>query len=267
MAISLAISGAGGRMGRRIAALALADPDFSLTQVIQYPGHPLFMRPLRELDSDLDCDLPLTGALDAGVDVLIDVSTPDGTVARANEATGHNTAFVVGATGLAAEHQAAVNRAALTVPVVQAASYSVGVNVLLRVAADVAGCLGADFEVEIVEAHHHQKADAPSGMALTLAETVCKALERDPARELVHGRRGRPGARTTREVGLHALRMGSVVGEHTIHFSSPLERIELTHRAQTRDVFAAGALTAAKWVAGRPPGHYGMDAVLFGADG
>lgn len=263
MATALAISGVGGRMGRRIAALALADPRFELVQALVYPGHPHHLRPLRELDPTLDSDVPVTSNLESGADVLVDFSTPDGTIVRSGEVVGRRTALVVGTTGLTVGQQAAVNLAALTVPVLQTANFSLGVNVLLRVVADVARALGTDFDAEIVEAHHNRKADAPSGTALALAGALCAATGRDPERDLVHGRQGRPGPRAPGEIGMHALRIGSVVGDHTVHFGSDFERIELTHRVESRDVFAAGALRAALWLAGRAPGHYGMEQVLF----
>ena len=263
MPISLAIAGVAGRMGRRIAALALADADFQLTQALEYPGHPGFQKPLRDLDPTLDSDVLLGCNLESGADVLIDFSTPDGVVARSGEVVGRGMAFVVGTTGLTVGQQAAVNLAAITVPVIHASNYSLGVNLLFRIAGEVAKALGDGFDIEIVEAHHNQKADAPSGTALSLAASICEATGRDRDRDLRHGRSGRPGPRMKGEIGMHALRMGSVVGDHTVHFASKFERVEITHRAESRDVFAAGALRAARWLVGRAPGLHTMQEVLF----
>jgi 4-hydroxy-tetrahydrodipicolinate reductase len=209
-------------------------------------------------------DVTLAGNLDRGADVLVDFSTPEGTLARCGEATGRATALVIGTTGLTDQQAAAVYLAAETLPVIHAANYSLGVNLLSRIVAEVAKALGEDFDIEITEAHHNQKADAPSGTAMTLARSVAAAMGYEWPKALVHGRSGRPGARPNRQIGMHALRLGSVVGDHTVYFGSEFERVELTHRAETRDVFAAGALRAAKWLAGRSPGLYTMDNVLFG---
>jgi 4-hydroxy-tetrahydrodipicolinate reductase len=199
--------------------------------------------------------------------VLIDFSTAESTARHAAAAAELGVALVIGTTGLAPAQQAAVDAAAKRVAVLQAPNFSLGVNLLFRIAREVARALGEDFDVGIVEAHHNQKADAPSGTALGLARAVAEGLGRDADEAMVHGRQGRPGPRARKEIGMHALRMGSVVGEHTAHFASPYERLELTHRAESRVVFAAGALRAAKWIAGKPAGRYTMDDVLFSAGG
>jgi 4-hydroxy-tetrahydrodipicolinate reductase len=263
MAVRIAVSGAAGRMGRRLIALAGESREVELVQALEYAGHPLLGRPATELAPEAADEVTLESELGADAQVLIDFSLPKGTAARAAEAAERGIGLVIGTTGLDEAAAAAVEAAAERVPVLHAPNYSLGVNLLFRVAAEVARALGAGFDVEIVEAHHNRKADAPSGTALGLAERVCEALGRDPAADLVHGRGGPVGPRTEREIGMHALRLGSVVGEHTVHFGSDHERIELTHRAQSRDVFAAGALRAAAWIAGRAPGRYGMDDVLF----
>ena len=269
MAFSLAVSGFAGRMGRRVAALAMADPGrvFDLVQALEAPDHETVGTPAGKLVPELPEDMVVEAHLNPAVDVLIDFSTPEGALMRAGEATGRRAAYVIGTTGLTPAQQAAVYLAAETIPVVQAANFSVGVNLLLRVSEEIARALGGDYNVEIVEAHHNGKADAPSGTALALARSAAAGLDLDPDQAMVHGRHGRPGPRPRGEIGMHALRLGSVVGDHAVMFGGRHERIELVHRAESRDVFAAGALRAAQWLIGRKPGLYGMGDVLFGEKG
>jgi 4-hydroxy-tetrahydrodipicolinate reductase len=263
MSIKVAINGAGGRMGRRLMAFCVKNEKLELAQALEYDKHPLLGKCVRDIDPEADSDIALEcGALRG--DVLIDFSSPEGTVARAKEAAAKGVALVVGTTGLDEAQTAEVRAAAKKIPVIHASNYSLGVNLVFRVAAEIAQALGEDFNIEIAEAHHNKKADAPSGTALSIAEKICAATGRDLKKNLVHGRSGKPGARTKNEIGMHALRLGSVVGDHTVYYASDFERIELTHRAQTRDVFAAGALRAAAWLAGKKPGMYEMGDVLFG---
>ncbi|MCX7935619.1 MAG: 4-hydroxy-tetrahydrodipicolinate reductase [Planctomycetota bacterium] len=264
MAYKIAINGAAGKMGRRLLALASADQDLEVVQALERPGHPWLGRGVSEFEPECKSAAKLTDRLLAGAEVLIDFSSPEGTIVRLHEAVALRTPLVIGTTGLSEEQTAEVKRAAQQVPVIHAPNFSLGVNLMFRLAAEMAKALGSAFDIEIVEAHHNKKADAPSGTALGIARAVCEALGRDPKRCLIHGRHGKPGARTREEIGMHALRLGSVVGDHTICFASEFERLELTHRAQTRDVFAAGALCAAKWLAGKKAGLYSMSDVLFG---
>lgn len=264
MTISLAICGAAGRMGRRLLALALADKEFQVVQALERRDHPLLGMGMKMIDPSIPSDLRLEFELRSEAQVLIDFTTPESTVTRASDAAAKGIALVVGTTGLSPSQGEVLKEVAKSVPVIHAPNYSLGVNLLFRLAGEIAKVLGPDFDIEIVECHHNQKADAPSGTALGLAKSICAATGRDITKDLVHGRQGRPGARSRQEIGMHALRMGSVVGEHTLHFASEFERIELTHRAQNRDVFASGALRAAKWIVGRPAGFYTMEQVLFG---
>lgn len=264
MAVRVAINGAAGRMGRRLIALALADSGLELAQALEFSKHPQLGKPLSAIVPEAPAGLALESDLAAKTQVLIDFSVPESTAARAAEAAAKGVALVIGTTGLTAAQEAAVAEAARAVPVIHAPNFSLGVNLVFRIAAEIAQALGEDFDIEIAEAHHNRKADAPSGTALGIAKSVCAATGRDLAADLVHGREGKPGPRDRREIGMHALRLGSVVGDHTVYFGSEFERIELTHRAQTRDVFAAGALRAARWLAGKKPGRYSMADVLFG---
>jgi len=202
-----------------------------------------------------DVAAAVTAAAAGGV--VIDFSSPTATrdVARAAAAAG--VGIVCGTTGLDAETSRALEEAARVVPVFVASNMSVGVHVLGVLVARAIAMMGPGFDVEIVESHHRRKVDAPSGTALTLAEMASAALGGDVAR--VDGRTGRPGARPPREIGVHAVRGGDVVGDHQVHLLGDGERLELTHRASSRDVFARGALRAARFVAGRAAGRYRME--------
>lgn len=264
MQTKIAINGAAGRMGQRLLALACDDPDLEVVQALEYDGHPQIGAALTDIVPGSCDEVTLRATLAAGAKVLVDFSIPKSTVARAQDAAALGIGLVIGTTGMTADEEAAITEAAKTVPVIHAPNYSLGVNVLFKIAGEVAQALGEEFDIEIAESHHNQKADAPSGTALGIAKSICAATGRSMKNDLVHGRQGRPGARRKGEIGMHALRLGSVVGDHTAHFGSTFERVELTHRAETRDVFAAGALRAAKWLAGKPAGLYTMQDVLFG---
>lgn len=265
--ISICICGASGRIGRRLLALADADEALRVAGAIVSESSSALGTTVGVLapDADASREMLLTDSIpDAEVSVMVDFSTPAATLARAAQAASRGIALVVGTTGMSEAEEAVLREASEKVPVILAHNFSLGVNLLCRVAAEVARALGDDFDAEIVEAHHNRKVDSPSGTALGIARAVAAALGRDIATDLRCGREGRASKRGKREIGMHSLRMGNVVGEHTAHFASDFERIELTHRAQSRDVFAAGALRAAKWVAGKAPGWYTMDDVLFG---
>ncbi len=263
--IKLAISGAGGRMGQRLLALSDKDPDFQLTQAIEWEQFPL-------LGQSVNANAPLapraggvrwSSALSAEADVLIDFSSPESTVANAKAAAAFGIPLVAGATGLSEEQDAGIREAAKSIPVIHAPNYSLGVNLLFKLAAEAARVLGDEYNIEIVEAHHNQKADAPSGTALGIARAVAEPLGRDVKKDLVYGRSGRPGKRAQREIGVHALRMGAVAGDHTVYFCNDHECVSITHHAESRDVFVSGALRAAKWLVRQKPGYYTMQDILF----
>ncbi len=196
------------------------------------------------------------------VDVVIDFTTAEASLAHAVVAAEHKVALVVGSTGFSSGAREAVLAAAANIPVVMAPNMSIGVNLLLKIAAEVAEGLGADYEVEILEMHHRHKIDAPSGTAVRLAEVIAEKLGRRPDRDITYARRGAIGERPRSQIGVQSLRGGDVVGEHTVYFIGDGERIELTHRAWSRDQFAAGAVRAARWVVGKPAGLYSMRDVL-----
>jgi len=195
----------------------------------------------------------------ARADVVIDFSTPAATRALAAVAAATGTAMVSGTTGLGDEDRAALDLAAAHVPLLWEPNMSVGVHVLTRLVAQAAASL-ADWDLEVVEIHHRAKVDAPSGTALRLAEAMQRA--RSGESRLVHGRAGKPGPRASSEIGMHALRGGDVVGDHVVHLLGGGERLELTHRATSRDVFAHGAVRAGRWLAGKPAGRYALGDVL-----
>ncbi len=261
--IKLAVSGAGGRMGLRILALAGADPEFELAQAIEWSGFPLMGQGVAAAGARAGA-VVWTDALAAGADVLVDFSSPDSAAGNARLAAGFGTPLVVGTTGLSEEQEDALRAASKAVPVMFAPNYSLGVNLLFRLAAEAARILGETYDIEIVEAHHNQKADAPSGTAMGIAKAVASELGRDIETDLVHGRSGKPGKRTRKEIGMHSLRMGALAGDHTVHFCNDQECLSISHRAESRDVFVAGALRAAKWLTKQKPGFYSMRDMLFG---
>ncbi|MCD7895423.1 MAG: 4-hydroxy-tetrahydrodipicolinate reductase [Planctomycetaceae bacterium] len=261
--VKIAIAGAGGRMGQRLLALSDADPDFELVQALEWEGFPLIGRDVTALAPRAD-GVKWSCGLKAGADVLIDFSSPESTLRNAGWARELGTALVIGTTGLEPQQEETIRTFADAVPVILAPNFSLGVNLLFKLAAEAAKVLGDDYDIEIVETHHNQKVDAPSGTALGIAKAVAAELDRKIPDDLVNGRAGRPGKHSRKEIGMHALRMGSIPGDHTIHFANDVEVISISHRAQSRDVFAAGALRAAKWITGKTPGMYTMADLLFG---
>jgi 4-hydroxy-tetrahydrodipicolinate reductase len=237
------VTGASGRMGQRIVEVLRADGECEVAATTDKPAS------------------SLRGAL-AGADVVIDFSAPEASVEHAAICAERGVPLVIGTTGLSAGAKAQIAVAAKRIPLLLAPNMSVGVNVLLRLVAEAARTLGPSYEVEIVEAHHRNKADAPSGTALRLAEVAAEALGLDPKKAFVYERHGQIGARKPDTIGIQTLRGGDVVGDHTVFFLADGERIELTHRASSRDNFARGAVRAAKWLAGKPAGLYDMQDAL-----
>jgi len=203
----------------------------------------------------------LESVIDQG-DVIIDFTFHEATMGFARLAAEQGTGMVIGTTGLSAENLAELEQLAQKFPCVQAPNMAVGVNVLFKLAAKAASILGDDYDIEIIEAHHNQKKDAPSGTALKLAEMAAEGVNRDLAQVGVYERYGMIGARDPKEIGIQTIRAGDIVGEHTIYFAGQGERIEITHRAHSRDNFAKGAAVAAAWVAEKPNGLYTMFDVL-----
>ena len=242
--MKIAILGAAGRMGRMLASMAGGAGLEAVSLVDVAAGY------AREWGD--------------GVEGVVDFSHHSAVPAAIARAADENLAYVLGTTGLTAEEQAAVDEAAKKIPVVQSGNYSLGVNLLLELVRQAASALGPDYDVEIVEMHHRHKKDAPSGTALMLAKAVAAGRGRgvEFRDDVTFGREGDIGERPEGEIGIHALRGGSVVGDHSVIFAGEVERVELVHRAQSREAFAAGALAAVKWARKQRPGLYSMRDVL-----
>jgi len=240
--LKLLVTGCRGRMGQAVAAAAAADPEVAVA-------------------AQIDVADPLAQAL-AAAETVIDFSHHSFTPELAAACAAHGKRLVIGTTGHTESELAAIRHTATTLPVVFAPNYSVGVNTLFWLTRRTAEILGPDFDLEVVEMHHNQKIDAPSGTAKRLGEILCQAAALSYETDVRHGRHGLVGARTKREVGMHALRGGDVVGDHTVIFAAAGERVELTHKASNRQTFAQGAVRAAKWLTHQPPGLYDMQDVL-----
>lgn len=265
MPTPMIVCGAAGRMGRTLVSLIHRHPDASLHAAVESPGHV-------ELGNDAGI---LAGVGSLGVPVVddyarvvapetvtLDFSAPTATLAHLRAAVARGAAMVIGTTGFDHGEAAEIDRLAPQTRCVIAANMSVGVNVLLKLVAAAATALGPGFDAEIVEMHHRMKVDAPSGTALALGRALAAALGRDLETEARFGRHGQVGRRTDREIGIMALRGGDVVGDHTVYLAGTGERLELTHRSQSRDCLAAGAIRAGLWLAPQPPGRYSMSDVL-----
>jgi 4-hydroxy-tetrahydrodipicolinate reductase len=259
------VAGAGGRMGQRIVAALDGQAGIALAGAFERAGHPAL-----GCDAGVAAGTRATGiAIEEGIDavlpagdVLIDFTAPEASLRHVEAASRLDKAVVLGTTGLDAAQLAALEKAARRIPIVFAPNMSVGVNLLFKVLADVAAVLGDAYDVEIVEAHHRYKKDAPSGTAKKMAQVIAETLRRDLEKVAVPGRSGMVGERKPEEIGILAVRGGDIVGDHTVTFAGLGERVEITHRAHSRDTFARGAVRAAGWVVGRVPGLYDMMDVL-----
>ena len=259
MSVNVAVNGACGRMGRRVIELVCEDDQLQLVAAIDHPDHPDLGKDVGEVLRLAAVHVPLGAELQAGAHVVIDFSLPPSTVALVPQCAALGIPVVVATTGLDADQRGIVEGCAQDIPVLLTPNLSRGVNVLFRLVGEAARLLGGDYDVEIVETHHRFKKDAPSGTALRLAEAV--RAERPDLRNR-YGREGAAGPRDANELGVHAVRSGDVVGEHTVSFTALGETVELRHRAHTRDCFARGALAGAKFIVSQPPGLYTMGDVL-----
>lgn len=261
--VRIALTGAAGRMGRTITAAVAANPDFALSAAFERPGSAEL-----GVDAGVLCGLGSLGVVltaDPGAadfDVLVDFSAPAATLAMLPLCVAEGRGLVIGTTGFDDDGLARIHEAAERIAVVMAPNMSVGVNLALRLIRLAAEALGDEADVEILETHHHHKVDAPSGTALRMGEVVAAALGRDLGEVAEHGRQGITGPRERSRIGFHSIRAGDVVGDHTVLFASIGERLEITHKASSRDNFAQGALRAARFCAEAPPGLYGMHDVL-----
>jgi len=262
--IKLCIAGACGRMGQRLIALAVADDAFGIVGALECADHPSVGQNIGT-SAGAKSPIIVTSDLSAGIancDVVLDFTVPEATLQHLEGAVEAKKAMVIGTTGFTDKQRARLNELAARIPSVVASNMSLGVNLLFALADDAARILGPDFDVEIIEAHHRFKKDAPSGTARRLAEILAERRGLDVSKDLRHGREGIVGERPPDEIGVHAVRGGDIVGDHTVVFAGLGERIELTHRAHSRDTFARGALRAAKFIVKQKPGIYTMQQVL-----
>jgi 4-hydroxy-tetrahydrodipicolinate reductase len=258
----IGINGAAGRMGQRLVHLAQEDPELEVGLALDAPGHPALGRDVGEVAGLGPLGVKVRADLspEARLDVVIDFSSPEGTMNALVVCVERRLPLVVATTGHTAAQKRDIEEAAHDIPLLMAPNMSLAVNVLFELVVQAAHLLkGRDFDVEILEKHHRYKKDAPSGTALHFGKIVQEAMGHTHVR---HGREGLVGERPRQEIGMHALRVGDNVGEHTIFFSTLGETLELTHKGHSRDSYARGALLAAKFLAGKPAGHYGMKDVL-----
>ena len=265
--VDVVVWGSAGRMGQSVVRAVLQSKRARLAAALVRPGSGLADEPLDRVFGSLPRDVDFSTSLDPDVacDVLVDFSGPvvfDAALALAVE---RRIAFVSGTTGLKDEQRTAMERAAQTIPVLWSSNFSLGVAMLLRTARRMATAL-PKWDAEIVEIHHNRKEDAPSGTAISIGHAIAEGRKQALADQAVYGRHGHVGARNAGEIGFSTMRGGDIVGEHTIVFATDGERLEVTHRAGNRDIFAKGALEAAIWIARREPGIYTFDQVLAPPD-
>ena len=261
----VAISGAAGRMGKTLIASISATDDLEVTAALEHTGNAAIGIDAGVLAGVGSIDVLVADSLDSVIDafdVMIDFSIPSATVAHAGGCAAAGKGMVIGTTGLSADELATIEAHARTIPIMMAPNMSVGVNAAFKLIEMAATILGDEVDVEVFEAHHRHKIDAPSGTAVRMGEILARTLNRDLDVDAVYGREGETGERERRTIGFHSLRGGDIVGEHTVTFAGTGERIEITHRAGSRENFAAGALRGVRFVYAREPGLYGMDDVL-----
>ena len=263
---NIIVNGAAGKMGTRILASSKNFPNISIIGALESPKS-------NKLGFDIGT---LIGLGETGIKiisnpeeikvtekcVLVDFSLPDSTIERLKFCLDKIIPMVIGTTGFSEIQTATIKNASVKIPILLSTNMSYGVNLIFKIIGDIAKALGDDYNIEIVETHHKFKKDAPSGTAKTISELICKALNRNTDTDIIYGRKGITGERSKKTIGVHAIRGGDVVGEHTISFLGPGERIEITHKAHSRDTFAMGALKAAEWIADKKPGLYNMINVL-----
>jgi 4-hydroxy-tetrahydrodipicolinate reductase len=260
----IAVAGSSGRMGRALIEALAQSSDMRLQAALEVPGNPVLGKDAGEqigapcgvlVSADLERILP-------GCDALIDFTRPEGTMAHLAMCRSLGIHMVIGTTGLQPAHKSAIAEAAKTIPIVLAPNMSVGVNLTFKLAEIAAKVLNEGYDVEIIEAHHRHKVDAPSGTALRLGEVIAQAMGRDLAKDAVYGREGVTGERKPSTIGFATVRGGDIVGDHTALFAGTGERVEITHKAGSRATFALGALRAARFIAGKRNGLFDMQDVL-----
>ncbi len=267
MSVRLAVSGATGRMGHTILELVSKDPQFEITGALESSSHAAVGKSLSEVLPSLGTGFKVSvnsaiSRLNPKPQVLIDFTQPAATLGYLKEAAASGIGLVIGTTGFSYPEKKLIHDAANTIPIVMSSNMSVGMNLLFALVEEAAAKLGQDYDVEIVEAHHHFKKDAPSGSALSLGESVARAWKVNLKDVATHGREGQVGERKKGTIGFHAVRGGDIVGDHTVLYAGQGERLELTHRASSREAFARGALKAALFLSTKSNGFYDMFDVL-----
>ena len=263
--IRTVVVGAGGKMGKTLVSQIAKSTQLELTGAVEQPGSSMIGK-----DAGLNAGVSETGVIItddlvriiSDVEVVIDFTIAQATVQNLEICSETKAAMVIATTGLSEAEQDRLIEIGQNQPIVFASNYSIGMNATFRLVSEAARIFGEGVDIEIVESHHRHKVDAPSGTALSLGDYAAKALGRDLHKVEVHGRYGQTGARAGTTIGFHAIRGGEIVGEHTVMFISPGERLEITHRAQSRFNFAEGAIRAAGWVVSQQPGVYDMQDVL-----
>ena len=262
--IRFAIAGAGGRMGRTLIEAVLKAPDAALAAALEMPGSPLLGKDAGELVGS-PCGVAVSSDMEAALsqaDCLIDFTRPEGTLAHLAVCRKHGVHAVIGTTGFSAEQKLAIQDAAREVPIVFAPNMAVGVNAVFKLLDMAARILNEGYDVEVVEAHHRHKVDAPSGTALRMGEVVAQALGRSLAECAVYGREGHTGERPATQIGFATVRGGDIVGDHTVLFAGTGERVEITHKAASRMPYALGSLRAARFMRSKANGLFDMQDVL-----
>ena len=265
MTTRIGITGAAGRMGRTLIEAINLVEGLSLAAAIERPESTLLGADSGELAGQGRNGIAVIGSLATvitDIDVLIDFSVPEATMANLALCSKHGVAMVIGTTGFTSHQQHAIEQAARLTPICKASNFSTGVNLCFKLLDMAARVLGDDVDIEIYEAHHRHKIDAPSGTALSMGKVVADALGRDLEKVAVYGREGQTGARQRDTIGFATVRAGDIVGDHTVTFAADGERVEITHKASSRMSFARGAVRAAGWLAGRDAGLYDMRDVL-----
>ena len=263
--VKIAVAGAAGRMGGRITAISKEYEGLQLAGAFERKGHKDVGKDVGTLVGIGNTGITLVDSLESiidNVDVIVSFTTVEASKEHLRLATSKSKAMVIGTTGFTKDDLKEVVQLTKKIPCVMASNMSMGVNLLLKVLQDIARVLGDAYDVEIIEAHHRMKKDAPSGTALKMAQVISDALNRNLDDVAVYARKGIIGERTAKEIGIQTVRAGDIVGEHTVIFGGLGERIEVTHKVSSRDTFARGALKAATWVYGKPAGLYDMQDVL-----
>lgn len=264
-AIKVGVIGAGGRMGRMLIEAVNDNPQTTLNAAIERQGSSLVGADAGEVAAIGHLNVQIVDDLQAmvdDIDVLIDFSLPDATEKNMQVCAEHNVAMVIGTTGFNEQQEQVLAKASEKIAIVYAGNYSTGVNLSLKLLEMAAKAFGAEADVEVIEAHHKHKIDAPSGTAYMMAEAVADARGQNLKDVAVYGREGQTGEREAGTIGIHAIRGGEIIGDHTVMFIADGEVVEITHRARARMTFAAGAVRAANWVIQQPTGQYNMQDVL-----